>query len=93
MAGGSIPTGLDAALEVLEPVLDPIGKHVGHGNQLDRPLVDHQGIGHGAGTACSTADQSQPDRVVLGGVDFRDADARQRRSRDDRAGLLQKIAT
>ena len=64
-------------MRAVEPVLE----EVGHGDQLDLPAGDREGVAHGAAAASAAADQGQPDRVVLAGVDVRDGHAGQGRGR------------
>ena len=56
-------------LELLVAAAEAVLEDVGHGDQLDRPLLDRQGVGRRAGAAAAAADQGHLDRVVLGGMD------------------------
>ena len=43
-------------------------EHIGHGHDLDRPVIDRQSITGRSGSASAAADQSDGDRVVLRNV-------------------------
>ena len=53
-------------------------EHVGHGDELDRAVLDRQGVSNRAATTAAAADQSELDRVVLGGMDGRRGERGQR---------------
>ena len=70
---------------------EPSGKNVGHGRKLDRPLRGER-FQRGAGAAAAAANESNFDRIVLGGVTSRGNGARQRSSGQRGARAFQEIA-
>jgi hypothetical protein len=68
-------------------------KDIGHGDQLDGTAFSSQGVCRRPRPPTATADQSQPNRVVLGSMDGRDSDAGQYRSCGNPARILQKFTT
>ena len=87
------PVGIPLAIEVLDAVVEPILKDVGHGDEFDRAVFDRHRLARSAAASTAATDQGHADRVVLAGVDGRDENACQGRGGGDLAGILQKIAT
>jgi len=76
----------------VHPAVSVFGQ-IGHRVKLDRTGVgDGKGVGDGAPASPAAPDQRQADRIVLGGVDERRAEARKQRARGGRAAQLQHLA-
>ena len=68
-------------------------ENVGQGNELDRAVLDRQGIRGGAGAAPAAADQGHLDRVAFPGVCQRHAGTDQGRAGGELARPTQKGTT
>ncbi len=80
-------------LQLLQAFLEPVGKGVGHGRELD-VRVGRESVGHRAGAASAAADQADLQRVAAGRVGrARDQQIGRHRAGDDRrATVLEKVA-
>ena len=74
-------------------LLQAVLEDIGHGDQLDRAVLDGQGVGRGAGAAPAAADQGHLDGVVARRVDVRHGHARQGRSGGESAGVFDEFTT
>ena len=70
-------------LELFIASVEPVLEDVGHGDELDGACLVESALLGRAGAAAAAADQGHADRVVLGRVDHRHGNARQRRGRRD----------
>ena len=68
-------------------------KHVSHGNEADRAVLDGQCVPYGTGASATAADQADPDCVVLRGVNMPSGRAYQGRSCGGSGSVLQKASS
>ena len=64
-SSGTSTLSANCLAQVVVAGLQAVFEDVGHGHQLDRPLLDRHGVGGGTRAASAAADQGHIDRVVL----------------------------
>jgi hypothetical protein len=78
--------------EILVAGSKPVGKYVGHGDQLDGAALGAQGILGGAGAPAAATDQGHLNGIILAGVDLRDGHPRQGGRHGNPSGRLHHLA-
>jgi hypothetical protein len=79
--------------KLLEAGLHAVLEQVGHGRKPHRAAGGRQGVGHGAGPPPPAADQGQPDRRILRGMNRGQGRAGRRRDCGDSGSALEELAT
>ena len=69
----------------------PVLENIGHGNQLDRAILDRESIHGSTGTTTTTTDKGHLDGVVLGSMDVRGRCSDERGSGGNCATLHQEV--
>ena len=90
--GGHLDLLGEFLVQMVMAALEFLRKDIGHGDQLDRPVLDRQGVFPGAGAAAAAADQGHLDGITLGGMHLRDCQSRQGRGHSGLTRLRNQFA-